>query len=354
MRTAIILLSFLVMGLAIGWLIWYLVPQLWPEYTAETFIKVLPGTEKVSTVNLLRQQSALASLVDRNKIQQTEWFRGLGKIKDERLKAAVPDLKRRSCARAIPNSDLIRVSMTCANGDDAAVIVNEMVDMFLKIQLGAKRKQIVSNLMVLEDNQVRLQRDLDSAERTLADVRQRYGFTDLEEHAYPHPITVRLIRLQNEEDNCALDINQLQTRRDALLSQPSPGKPDPNTTAGIKDLELKIKLAQKRLDGLRKMREETEKKQEELGQARTQYAYGQFIRDDRRRALYSARAKIEELGMLSDNPEVTGLQLVDYAPTPLQADILPWQIPVPAAGAAGLFLGIICVLLTNKKKKINP
>jgi hypothetical protein len=354
MRTTMILLSFLVMGLAIGWLISYFSPQIWPQYTAETFIRVLPGTDKGWTVNRLRHQSTLSSLIDGGKIQQTEWFQGLGKIKDERLKAGVPDLKRRSCARAIPNSDLIRVSMTCANGDDAAVIVNEMVDMFLKIQLGAKRKQIASNLVFLDDNQVRLQRDLDLAGRTLDDVRRRYGFADLEEHTYPHPVTARLIRLQGEEDNCALDINQLQTRRDALLSQPSPGKPDPNTTAGIKDLELKIKLVQNRFAGLGKMREETEKKQEELDLARTQYARGQFIRDNRRAALDSVRAKIEELGMLSDNPEITGLQLVDSAPTLLQADILPWQIPVPIAGGAGLLLGIICVLLTNKKKKINP
>jgi uncharacterized protein involved in exopolysaccharide biosynthesis len=248
--------------------------------------------------------------------------------------------------------------MTCRDGKDAATLLNEMADTFLKTQQIAKRKQIATNLMFLDENQVRLQKDTDMAERTLDDVRQKHGFTDLEEHAYPHPVTARLLRLQGEEDNCALNIDQLKTHRDALQSQPtqvlSSGKPDPNLTAGIKDVELKIKLAQSRLDGLRKMREETEKKQEELEKGRIQYIKGKEIRDNRRRAMDSMRTKIEESSMLSDNPEVTGLQLVDYAPTPLQADILPWQIPVPAAGAAGLFLGIICVLLTNRKKKIKP
>ncbi len=46
MRTLTIIVSFLVVGLAIGWLIWFLAPQLRPEYTAETFIRVLPGTDK--------------------------------------------------------------------------------------------------------------------------------------------------------------------------------------------------------------------------------------------------------------------------------------------------------------------
>ncbi|MGA2322290.1 MAG: hypothetical protein ABSG22_00390 [Sedimentisphaerales bacterium] len=357
MRTVTILLSFLVLGLVIGWLIWFLVPQLRPEYTAETFIRVLPGTEKGSTVTLIRHKNTLESLIDRDKIQQTEWFQGLGKTKDERLRAGVSDLKRRFRAKAIRSSDLIKISMTCGNSKDASVIVNEMADMFLRTQLAEKHKQITSHLMFLDENQVRLQRDLDLAGSTLDDVRRRYGFTDLEQHDYPHPITTRLIRLQNQEDDCALNADQLQTHRDALLSQPqqllSSGKSDPNQTGGIKDLELKIKLAQSRLAGLRKMREETEKKQEELEKGRIQYIKGKEIRDNRQTALDAVRAKIEELRSFSDNPDVSGLQLVDYAKTPQTPDTLPWQIPVPAAGAAGLFLGIICALLTGKTRKPN-
>jgi uncharacterized protein involved in exopolysaccharide biosynthesis len=353
MRTVTILLSFLVVGLVIGWLIWYLPPQLRPEYTAESFIRVLPGTEKGSVITLIRSNNTLESLIDRDKIQQTYWFGELGETRDKRLTAGVYELKKRFSAKAIRGGDLIRISMTCRDGKDAATLLNEMADTFLKTQQSAKRKQIASNLMYLDDNQIRIQKDLDLAERTLDDIRRRYGFTDLEQHDYPHPITVRLIRLQNEEDDCALDINQLQTRRD-LLEQPqkSPsGKSNPNQAAEIKDIDLRIKLAQSRLAGLSKMREETEKREEELGMARTRYAYAQFIRDNRRTALDSVKAKTEELKILSDNPEISGLQLVDYAQTPLKADILPWQIPVPAAGAAGLLLGIICTLLTNKKKR---
>ena len=85
----------------------------------------------------------------------------------------------------------------------------------------------------------------------------------LKSTAIPIQSLSRLIRLQNEEDDCALDINQLQTHRDALLSQPQKllpsGKSDPNQAAEIKDMELKIKLAQSRLAELREMREETRK-----------------------------------------------------------------------------------------------
>jgi uncharacterized protein involved in exopolysaccharide biosynthesis len=355
MRTLTIIVSFLVVGLAIGWLIWFLVPQLRPEYTAETFIKVLPGTDKASVVALIKHKNTLESLIDKDKIQGTEWFQGLGKTRDETFSVGVSDLKKRFRAKAMRDGDLIRISMTCGNEKDAAVIVNETADVFLKTQQIAKRKQIATNLMFLEENLTRIEKDLNLAERTLDDVRRRYGFIDLEEHGYPHPVTARLIRLQNKEDDCALDINQLQTRRD-LLEQPqkSPsGKPDPNQAAETKEIELKIKLAQNRLAKLREMREETQKKQEELEQARVQYAMRQFIRDDRRTALGSIRMKIEELRVLSDNADVAGLQLVDYAKTPLKADVLPWQIPVPAAGAAGLLIGIICSLLTGKTRKPN-
>jgi uncharacterized protein involved in exopolysaccharide biosynthesis len=357
MRSLTILLSFLVVGLAIGWLVWFLAPQLRPEYTAETFIRVLPGTEKGSVITLIRSNNALESLIDRDKIQQTFWFGELGETRDKRLTAGMHELKKRFRAKVMRDGDLIRISMTCRDGKDAETLLNEMADTFLKTQQSAKRKQIATNLMFLDDNQARIQKDLDSTERTLDDVRQKYGFTDLEEHGYPHPVTTRLIRLQGKEDDCVLDIDRLQTRRDILLGQPqqllSSGKSDPNQAPEIKDLELKIKLAQNRLARIREMREEAQKKQKELDQARTQYAMRQFIRDDRRRALDSVKAKTEELRVVSDNADVAGLQLVDYAKTPLNADTLPWQIPVSIAGGTGLLIGILCVLLTGKTRKPN-
>jgi hypothetical protein len=356
MRTTKILLAFLVAGLVIGWLIWFFAPQLRPEYTAETFIRVLPGTEKDSMITLVKSENTLESMIDRDKIQQTDWwFEGLGKTKDERLKAGLSELKRRFCAKAMRGTDLIRISMTCGNKNDAATIANEIASQFVSRQGGTKRKEIAEKLARLSDQQVRLQRDLDLAGRALDDIRQRYGFTDIEEHSYPHPVTVRLIRLQNEEDNCTLDINQLQTHREVLMGQPQQilpsGKSDPNQTVEIKNIELKIKLAQSRLSRIREMREETQKKHEELDLARMQYSRSNGIRNERRTALDAVKTKTEELKILYDNPDVSGLQLVDLAPIPLRADVLPWQIPVPIAAGAGLLLGIICALLTGKTGK---
>jgi uncharacterized protein involved in exopolysaccharide biosynthesis len=355
MRTITILFVFLILGLTAGWLVWFLLPQVRPEYTAEVFIRVLPGTEKNSAAALIKNKNTLTLFTDRDKIQQTGWFQGLGNNKDERLKAGLSELKKRLHVKSMRGADLIRISMTCSNANDAALIVNESAAVFLNTQAGERRKQIASNLMFLDDYQARIQRDLESAERTLDDIRRRYGFADLEQHDYLHPITVRLIRLQKDEDNCVLDVNKLQTHRDFLeQSQKTPsGKPDPNSNAEIKNVELKIKMAQSRLTELGKMRESAEKKQDELDIARAQYAQRQFIRDDRRKALDSIRAKIEELKMLHDNPDASGLQSVDLAGIPLEADSLRWQTPVWAGAAGGLLTGIICAFLTGKKGEQN-
>jgi hypothetical protein len=357
MRTLMILLSFLVGGLIAGWLICYFAPQFWPQYTAETFIRVLPGTEKTSAIRLIKSDNTLELLIDRDKIQQTDWFFGLGETKDKKIEAGLSELKRRVHAEAIQGTDLIRISFACGDKNDAAIITNEMASLFVSSQGGTKRKEAAEKLARLSDQQMRIQRDLDVAERALDDIRRRYGFTDLEEHNYPHPITTRLIRLQSEEDNCTLDMNQLQTRQDTLLSQPqqllSSGKPDPNQAAEIKNIELKIKLAQSRLSRIREMREETQKKQDELDLAKSQYVRSKAIKNERRTVLDTVQAKMEDLKILYDNPDVSGLQLADISPIPLQADVLSWQIPVPIAGGTGLLLGIIFVLLAGKTKKPN-
>lgn len=357
MRTIMIVLSFLIGGLIAGFLIWYLPVKLFPKYTSQTFIRVLPATERGSIVVLLKHQSTLEALVNRDKVQQTGWFQHRGTTKDERMASAVADLKKRLGAGARPSSDLVAVSMTCGNGDEAAVIVNEMADIFLQRQLSAKRKQIASNLMHLEEQHTRLQRDLDLAERSMDDVRRRYGLTDLEQHDYPHPITARLIRLQGEEDDCVLEIKQLQIQLDELAGQPqvsSSGKAEPNSPAAVKDVQLQLKLLQGRLEGLRKMRAVAEKQQEELDLARAQYAQRQAIRDNRRQALESIKARIEELKILHDDPDSSGVRLVEYGAIPRQADMGHWQTIVPIAGAAGLLLGIICVLLTRRNERENP
>jgi capsular polysaccharide biosynthesis protein len=356
MRTLMILLLFLFGGLIIGFAIWFIPPKLRPQYTAQTFIRVMSTSETAPTIDLIRHQGTLSILLDKDNVQWTGWFNGLGKTKDERLKAGISELNKRICAKSRRGSNLVRISMTCDNGGDAAVIANEMATMFINMQSGAKRKQIAENLSQLEVHQVRVQRDLDLAERALDDVRRRYGFADLEQHNFPHPFTERLIRLQREEDDCAIEISQLKILNDELQSRAaakSSGKTEPNQAAEIKDSQLRLKLLQGKFAELAKMREEAAKNQEEFDLARAQFEQRQAIRDERKAMLDSIKSSSEELKILHDSPDIAGLQLVADAPTPMQPDCPPWQIPVSAAGLSGFVLGIVFVCLTKKPKNTN-
>jgi outer membrane murein-binding lipoprotein Lpp len=351
MRAARVLISWLVGGLIIGFLIWYLPPKFFPRYTAQTFIRVLPGTYSASVTALIKNQSTLVAIVDTDKIQQTEWFQKSGTTKGERIAAAVANLHKHLYADVRPDSDLIMVSMTCGDEKEAAAVLNGAVDSFLQIQQSAKKRQIAADLMTLERQQERLQRDMDTSERTIDDIRHRFGIYDLEEHNWPHPITQRLMRLEAELDNCALEIKQLQARLDYLLSRPpvSPsGKNDPNLDSETQKIQAEIKLSQIKLTELEKMREEVLQKQENLDVGRAQLTRQQAFRDERRQALDSMKSRIETLQIAYDDPDSCGILRVEDAVVPQWADSGPWQIIIPATLIAAAVAGIVHLLLSKR------
>ncbi|MFH1369701.1 MAG: hypothetical protein ABII09_00195 [Planctomycetota bacterium] len=349
MRAARILILWVVGGLIAGFLIWYLPPKLRPQYTARTFIRVLPGFEKGSAVALIKHQSTLEALVDRNDVQKTGWFHDFGKTKDDRMAGAVADLQKRLRAKTIPDSDLVAVSLTLRNAGEAATVLNETVDSFLKKQSSAKRKQISFNIMSLSNQQLRLQRDLDLSEQECDNVRRRYGYADLEQHSYPDPVVSRLIDLQKRADNCVLEIREAQFLFEDINAQAtSIEKAEVKPNAEAKELQAKLKLLQNRFTALQAIQEDAKKEHNELNLAKAQYAQRQAIRDERRRVLDSIKSRLEELKTLYDEPDAGGVQLLDDAVAPRQADMRPWQAVIPPALLAAVIAGIIQVLMTRK------
>ena len=232
-RHILLIVSLTILGLIISGVAWYLLRKYAPKYTAQTFIRVLPPVEKdpmtigaamvgrdiqygyrLSLAALINQQRTLQNLIDRDKIQATEWFKSFGDIERERHKCitkAFRDLSKRFGAYAQREGDYIVVSMTCSGKEEAALIVNEMVDLFLASQGSAKRKEVAARLVKLEERRVRVQSDLEYTEQTLADVRKASGFADLEERNFQHTITLRLNDLEIERNELVLDITQIQT-----------------------------------------------------------------------------------------------------------------------------------------------
>jgi len=401
---------------------WFLLKRYWPRYTAQTFIRVLPPVEqdpttiqspivakdiqygyRLSMAGLLTSQGMLQQLLDRDKIQQTKWFQNFGAIKDVRIRKAVKNLRNRFGGYAQRDGDSIVVSMTCGNKEESALIVNEMVDMFISNQGGTKRKEVAEKLSRLEEQQVRVQRDLTLAESSLDDVRRRYGFADLGERNF-EPVTDRkLSDLEVEQNKLVMDIGQTRAGVERLAAQAEGPvqvqverqvETDPIMTSLAQQLALQesslasalarfgedhrviqqireyinaiqeerlhrkaviaeqtrqanlsnaqdsLITMEKRLEELERMREEATKRKEELDLARAQFQQRVAIRDERRTMLNSIKEQTEKLKIIHDDPETPKVQFVARAPEPLEASFPKWQTFFPGGFMLGLLFGI--------------
>ncbi|HUW18598.1 MAG TPA: M56 family metallopeptidase [Sedimentisphaerales bacterium] len=161
------------------------------------------------------------------------------------------------------------------------------------------REEIRAKLLNLDSQRNRVQRDLDSAERALDEVRERFGISDLQERSYPHPITSRLMRLEKERDDCAVGIAQLQAKIENLQKEPATEEIEANIKKTLADLAM----LRGKLEQLEKMRAEAAAKNRDLDLARVQYNQRASIRDERRRTLDSLKAEIEKLQLLYGDPQ---------------------------------------------------
>ena len=356
----ILLIIFLtISGLIIGGVAWYLLSQYAPKYTAETLIKVLPYAEKdpmtigtpqidkdvqygfrVSMATLIKQQSTLERLIDRDKIRETKWFERFGDVKAISTVKAVKDLEKNFGAYAQKDGEFVMVSMTCGDKEEAAAIVDEMVDLFLALQGTTKRAEVAERLVKLTARQNSLQRDLDSAERALQDVRTASGLTDLEERLFQHPITERLTRLEQEKDNCVLEIKQLRANIENLEKHGE----------DTKNAQRNLIVLQSKLEGLEKMRAEAATRKRDFDLARIQYQRRVAIRDERKQRLDSVKEQIEKWRIIHEDPETPKVLFIGYAPVPLEASSPRWEIYFPGGAILGLIFGIAIALLSRKAK----
>ena len=237
-RHILLMVSLTILGFMVGGVTWYLLKEYIPKYTAKTFIRVLPPIEKdpmtigggqvakdiqygnrVSLTALMTDQSTLQRLIDRDKIKETRWFKHFGEVRERSIVKAVDDLKKNFSAFAQKDGDYIVVSMTCGDAVESALIVNEMVDLFIASQRSTKKADIAEKLARLQDQKDNIQRDLDAAERALGEVRDRWNLTDLEEYRgqqFQHTITLRLNDLELEENKLTLDIKEVQAGIESL------------------------------------------------------------------------------------------------------------------------------------------
>jgi polysaccharide biosynthesis transport protein len=411
-----------IIGFGFGGVSWFLLSRYAPSYTAQTFIKVLPPGEKDPTVMMsvpaaqdiqfgnrtslamqLTSQGMFQALIDRDKVQGTKWFQNFGEIKAERIRKAVKNLRKTFIANPQRDGDSIIISMTCHDKSESAIIVNEMATLFVSGQGGARRKEVSEKMARLSEQQVRVQRDLDTAERSLDDIRRRYGFTDLEEHQFQPVLEQKLNDLENQGNTISLDVSQtrasietlaiqaqgpvqIQVERQVetdqvMLALAQQLSLQESTLAGalarfgedhrvvrqireyidavqqerarrkaviaeqtrqsnLKNAQDQLSQLERKLAQLESLRETTAKQKEELDLAKTQFAKSVKIRDERRTMLDSIKEQAEKLKILFDDPETPKVQLLELAPEPLEASFPRWEIFFPGGVVLGLMLGI--------------
>jgi capsular exopolysaccharide synthesis family protein len=231
-RRMLLIISLTVLGFFVGGTAWFLLRRFAPKYTARTYIKVLPPIIKdpliitsqvvnkdiqygyrVSMVALLKQQSTLQSLLERDKVKNTKWFRSFGEVRDTSIVKAIDDLNKRFRAVAVRDGDYIVVTMTCGDRRESALIVNEIVDLFVASQGTTTRKEVSEKLARLNDQLDRIEGSLASSERALDETRRSYDLTDIEQEAgrnFRHTIELTLDDLVLKRNDLVLEINQLQ------------------------------------------------------------------------------------------------------------------------------------------------
>jgi capsular exopolysaccharide synthesis family protein len=351
----------------------------------------------------MKGQRTLEELLDRDKIRKTEWFGHFGKSKAVSIRKAVKDLKKRLGVSAERDAEFISVSMTCGDKIESALIVNEMVSLFIASQGSTKKAEVTERLARLEDQRVRLQRDLTSAEDALDDVRKRWGFGDLEEREFQHTVTLKLNRLEFEQDDLLLEMRQIQASIETLERQATGPineqierqiEADPIMLAlaqqlafqqaslaarltkfgenhravremrelisktgeerlirrsiiaeqtrqsNLKNAQDMQTVLQSRLEELEKMREEAATKKRDLDAARVQYEQRVSIRDERKEMLSETKGTIETLKVMHDDPETPKVQFVGQAPVPLEVSSPKWQLYFPGGTMLGLMLGL--------------
>jgi len=229
-----------ILGFIAGGTAWYLLLRYLPKYTAEGYIEVLPPVEtdpmiigsplvqkeiqygyRASIAALISQQSNLQDLLMRDRVQQTKWFKQFAEYDENGniinlnrcIRKAFEDLKDHFKAYPHRDESFVIISMTCGDGRESALIVNEMMNLFIAKQGQTKRGEIAQRLANYEQQRDQIQQDLQDAERALEDVRRATGLTDLDDtqgRYFQHTITLKLNNLELEQDRLLLQIRQLQ------------------------------------------------------------------------------------------------------------------------------------------------
>ena len=407
-----------ILGLIVGGVAWYLFSRFLPTYTAQTAIEVLPpGTSdpmqigstpankdlayqlRFTKAASIKQQSTLENLLRRDKIRETDWFKRFNNDIPKEVESLEDDL------RASPQREgnWIMLSMKCHDKKESALIVNEMLDLFLKAQQDIATRDVRRQLATRTDQQRRLKTELQQVEDALKTFREGTSFTNLGGQNFRDYLDFKLsgletmnnqlqnnmsqlnsliitlrvraegehdavVREQIERDPIAsgmrrtiasleLNLAQQLTRfgenhrrvrqtRDTLkqanteLASRQKEIADIRRRADLRNAEDQMTSLTEQLADMQKQLTEAKAEQKDLDNLRANYEKYVIIRDEKQTLLEEMDAYIEKLYSLMDDPEVSKVKMVGLAPEPLRMSFPDIKIFLPGGFVLGLMAGV--------------
>ena len=420
-------------GLGMGVGSWYLAKQYYPKYTAMTFIEVLAAAERDPTkigvypgssieiqyvyrrslASLLLQQGTFMQLLNRDRIRQTDWFKSLGggESTGVSIERGLRDLQKHLQASADRDSDFIRISMTAGDKREAALIVNEMVDVFLRMRVVEEEGDIRQRLTALDEQKTTVQQELTTIQQGLNNIRNTSGFTDLEQHYYLTAVEQRLNDLTLADNDLTLEmantmavirvlerqatgpiaeqisrmvdsdsimttllqqrialetvlagemakygenhreVKQIQEQINEIVEKRKARNSEISELIRMSNLrngEDSLTMLQSRLAELQAQKRDAEEKKRLLDLARSQYNDYIIKRDETQKRLEEINISIEKYNIMLRDPETPKVKRLGDAPEPLDVSFPRWQLFFPGGLILGIFLGVAIAFLVER------
>ncbi len=417
-RHVLLMIFSATLGLVIGGVAWYLFRRFLPTYTAQTAIEVLPpGTAdpmeiasspgnkdlayqlRFTKAAFIKQQSTLENLLRRDKIRDTEWFKRF----NNDIPKTVEDLEDNLRASPQREGNWIMLSMKCHDKKESALIVNEMLDLFLKGQQDIATRDVREQLAKRTDQQRRLRGELQQANDTLETIRKGTEFTNLGGRGFRGYLDYKLSGLENMKNELQSNVAQIESfvttlrvraegefdvivreqierdpiasgmrrtianielglaqqlnrfgenhrrvrqMRDALkqakfdLAYRQNEIAEIRRRANLRNAEDQMTSLTEQLAALQKQLNEAKMEHKDLDNLRANYEKYLTIRDEKQKLLEEMDTHIEKLYALMEDPGISKVKMVGLAPEPLRMSFPKIKIFLPGGFVLGLMVGI--------------
>lgn len=291
---------------------------------------------RTSMAFLIRQQPLYLRLLRQSSlVQQTQWFKSAG-LGEEAEIVLVTDLNKYLNVSTPADTMLITVSMACINVEDAVLITNEIVNLFITRQETKSKSVLLRKLATLHQQLGSMQAEMRQIENTLDGIRQGTEFSFIEADLKDHYLADEYSGLLGKKNELELEIAGLETEVDLLRrkvieeadaealkkqtsKKPAAGQRSSSPCASCetekecRQAQDKLIVLSTKLDVVNKLIVVSRQKLKSLSLIRADYLKVKNQRDGMRVAAEEMESKIRDISILHDDAELSRVKILQMA-----------------------------------------